>query len=69
MTTTKDTEMLTTTELIERMTPTALAETIASIQQGSFSGVDEIETIALMWGVLVANVGENEAEGLLAGVQ
>ena len=61
--------MLTTTELIERMTPTALAEVIESVKQSDFNGVDELETIELMWGVLVANVGEDEASELLAAAR
>jgi len=61
--------MLTTLELIERMTPTALAEVIESVKQSDFTGVDELETIELMWGVLVANVGEDEASELLAAAR
>ncbi len=61
--------MLTTTELIERMTPTALAEVIASVQQSEVNGVDALETIETMWGALVANVGEDEAAELLAAAQ
>jgi hypothetical protein len=51
------------------MTPTALAEVIESVKQSDFNGVDELETIELMWGVLVANVGEDEASELLAAAR
>jgi hypothetical protein len=60
--------MLTTTELIERMTPTALAEMIASIGQEHITD-SEAMTVDIMWSALVANVGEDEASELLAAAR
>jgi hypothetical protein len=60
--------MLTTIELIERMTPTALAEVIASIGQVNLTD-REAMTVDMLWGALVANVGEDEAAELLAAAR
>jgi hypothetical protein len=60
--------MLTTLELIERITPTALAEVIASIGQVNLTD-REAETVDMLWGALVANVGEEEASELLAAAR
>jgi hypothetical protein len=60
--------MLTTLELIERMTPTALAEVIASIGQVNLTDSEAV-TVDMMWSALVANVGEDEASELLAAAR
>jgi hypothetical protein len=61
--------LLSTRRLIARMTPTALAETIASIEQcESVSGyldLAERDTIACMRKVLANNVGDEEAAKLI----
>ena len=59
--------MLTTTELIERMTPTALAEMIVSVWESADGNcdMDEIATVNAMRSALVNNVGEDEAAELL----
>jgi hypothetical protein len=59
------TPILTTAELIERMTPTALAEMIASIQQAESLDAAEMNTVALLFDELAANVGEAEARELI----
>lgn len=58
--------LLTTRDLIARMTPTALAETIASVDQAGNLDADERETIACLRKVLVANVGDLEAKAMIA---
>jgi hypothetical protein len=60
--------MLTTTELIERMTPTALAEVYVSIWHFADGNcdMDELETVNAIRKALVANVGEDEAVELLS---
>ena len=59
------TTILTTAELIERMTPTALAEIVASIQQADSLDAAEMNTVALLFDALAANVGEAEAYKLI----
>jgi len=59
------TTILTTAELIERMTPTALAEMIASIQQAASLNAAEMNTVGLLFDALEANVGEAEARELI----
>lgn len=49
--------MLTARDLISRMTPNALAETIASIENFGNLDVDERATVELLRSVLAANVG------------
>ena len=63
--------MLTTTELIERMTPTALAEAIASIEQSADGNcnVDELDTTIALYEALANNVGIEEADELLAAAR
>ena len=57
--------MLTTKDLIARMTPTALAETIASLEQfGNLDGA-ELATVDLLRETLAANVGYEEAVVLI----
>jgi hypothetical protein len=50
------------------MTPTALAEVIASIGQVNLTD-REAMTVDMLWGALVANVGEDEASELLAAAR
>jgi len=61
--------LLSARRLIARMSPTALAETIASIEQcESVSGyldLDERDTIACMRKVLASSVGDDEAESMI----
>ena len=61
--------LLNTRDLIDRMTPTALAETIAAIEQ--FGNLDAAEraTVALLMDVLTANVGDEEAAELIAAAR
>ena len=59
------TTIFTTAELIERMTPTALAEMIASIKHSERFAATEINTVALLFDALAANVGEAEAYKLI----
>jgi hypothetical protein len=61
--------LLTTKDLIERMTPTALAETIASIE--GFGNLDAYEqgTVDLLSEVLAANVGDEEADEMIAAAR
>ena len=58
--------MLTTRDLIARMTPTALAEVIASVEQGGNLDADERETAACLRAVLAVNVGDLEARATIA---
>lgn len=60
---------LSTTDLIARMTPTALAEMIASIEQAGNLDAAERGTVALLRAELEANVGEDEAAELLAAAR
>ena len=57
--------MLTTRDLIARMTPTALAETIVSIEQIGNLDAAESATIALLRKALQFNVGDVEAARLI----
>jgi hypothetical protein len=61
--------LLSTRRLIARMSSTALAETIASIEQcESLSGyldLDERDTIDCMRRVLASNIGDDEAAKLI----
>lgn len=57
--------LLTTHDLIARMTPTALAEIIASIEQAGNLDANERYTAETIKMVLVANVGEPEALELI----
>jgi hypothetical protein len=59
------TTILTTAELIERMTPTALAEMIASIQQAESLDAVETNTLGLLFDALEVNVGRAEARELI----
>jgi hypothetical protein len=61
--------LLTTNDLIGRMTPTALAETIVSIEQ--FGNLDAAEqaTVDLLIEVLAANVGPDEADEMIAAAR
>jgi len=56
--------LLSTRSLIARMTPTALAETIASLEQCNLD-LAERDTIACMRKVLANNVGDEEAAKLI----
>ena len=56
--------MLSTRELIARLTPTALAEVIVSLDQFGPLDLATKETLVVLRDVLVANVGEEEAEEL-----
>jgi hypothetical protein len=58
--------LLSTRELIARMTPTALAETIASIEDHADLDAAEMATLIVLETALVANVGEVEAAELVA---
>jgi hypothetical protein len=59
------TNLLTATDLIARLTPTALAEAIASIQQADNLDATEQNTVAYLRDVLTFNVGEDEAGALV----
>ena len=61
--------LLTTKELICRMTPTSLAETIASLEQFGNLDAPERATVALLQQVLEANCGRDEAEKLIAAAR
>ena len=61
--------LLTTKDLIARMTPTALAETIASIEQAGNLDATEAATVDLLNEVLAANVGATEAAELIAAAR
>jgi hypothetical protein len=61
--------LLTTKDLIDRMTPTALAETIASIEQAENLDRAEQGTVDLLTEVLAANVGDDEADELIAAAR
>jgi hypothetical protein len=54
--------MLSTRELISRLTPTALAGVIASLDLFGPSDQATKETLICLRDVLVANVGEEEAD-------
>ena len=58
--------MLNTRDLIARMTPTALAETIASVKQAGNLDAAELETVAYLCEVLECNVGDLEARAMIA---
>jgi len=58
--------LLSTGDLIARMTPTALAEMIASIEQAGNVDAVERRTVEALRAELVANVGEQEAEELVS---
>jgi hypothetical protein len=58
--------LLSTSDLIARMTPTALAEMIASIEQAGNVDAVERRTVEALRAELVANVGEQEAEELVS---
>lgn len=61
--------LLTTEDLIAHLTPTALAEAIASLEQ--FGNLDSREqaTVALLREVLEANCGPEEAAALIAAAR
>ena len=61
--------LLTTNELIARMTPTALAETIASLEQYGNHDAAERETVAVLRETLVVNVGDVEAAELIVAAR
>ena len=61
----KDT-MLTTRDLIAMMTPTALAEVIASVDLAGNLYADERETADYLREVLACNVGDLEARAMIA---
>ncbi len=58
--------MLTTEELIERMTPSMLAEMIAAIWDGGNCNMDQLATVIAMRDALVSKVGQAEASKLVA---
>ena len=58
--------LLSTTDLIARMSPTALAETIASIEQAENLDAAEKNTVRALMAALICNVGEQEAWDMLA---
>jgi len=58
--------LLSTRDLIARMTPTALAETIASIDDRDTFSAEELATMIALETELVANVGEVDAVGMVA---
>jgi hypothetical protein len=58
--------LLTARDLIARMTPTALAEMIVTIEQAGNLDAAEKQTAAAMRQALVANVGERKAEKMIA---
>ena len=58
--------LLSTTDLIARMSPTALAETIASIEQAANLNAAEKMTVMALTEALINNVGEQEAWEMLA---
>jgi len=57
--------LLSTRSLIARMTPTALAETIASMEQAGNLDLAERDTIECMRRTLANNVGDVEAAKLI----
>jgi hypothetical protein len=61
--------LLSTASLIARMTPTALAEMIASLEQSG--NIDSVEqaTIDAMRDELASNVGDDEAAELIAAAK
>jgi len=61
--------MLTTTDLIERMPPTVLAEMIVAIECAGNCDMDELETSNAMRTALVNNVGEDDAYEMIDAVQ
>ena len=61
--------LLTTNGLIARMTPTALAETIAILEQYGNHDAAEREIMAVLRETLVANVGDEEAAELIAAAR
>ena len=61
--------LLTTRDLIARMTPTALAETITSIEQAGNLDAAERETIAVLMATLDSNVGPVDAAELIAAAR
>ena len=61
--------LLTTNDLITRMTPTALAETIVSIEQAENLDAVEQRTVDLLLEVLAANVGDDEADEMIAAAR
>ena len=61
--------MLTTNELIARMTPTALAETIHALSQMGNLNHNESATVQALQTALWANVGEYEAAELIAACE
>ena len=61
--------LLTTRDLIARMTPTALAETIASIEQAENLDRAEQGTVDLLTEVLACNIGDDEADELIAAAR
>ena len=58
--------LLSTTDLIARMSPTALAETIASIEQAANLNAAEKMTVMALTEALINNVGKQEAWDMLA---
>jgi hypothetical protein len=58
--------LLTAADLIARMTPTALAETIASIRQCGCLDKNEMATLTALEIELWNNVGVEEADELIA---
>ena len=61
--------LLTTNDLIARMTPTALAECYTSIEQAGNLDAAERATMALIVETLAANVGDEEADELIAAAR
>ena len=61
--------LLTTRDLIGRMTPTALAETIASLEQYGNADAAERATLILLAETLDANVGPVEAAEMIAAAR
>ena len=61
--------LLNTRDLIDRMTPTALAETIVSIEQAGNLDRTEQATVDLLIEVLAANVGPVEAAKMIAAAR
>jgi hypothetical protein len=61
--------MLTTKDLIGRMTPLTLASLLADLSQYGNHDARERETAAVALNVLEANVGHTEAEQMIAAAR
>ena len=61
--------LLNTRDLIARMTPTALAETIASLEQYGSGDAETVATIASLRNALECNVGDEEAAELITAAR